>query len=704
MSLCCRQDDRRDAVRAMQGRVGLDYVEVDEERQQLSVHFLGKLPPELAENKPGIERHLRLEGGQRIRDIRIVDVDPVVDPDELSDDHLVVRLDRLGDFSTYTLRLAGVDHVDPRYDHLDFSFHLDCPRDLDCAPVCPCGPPVLAEPAIDYLAKDYASFRRLILDRLAILLPGWSERHVPDIGIALVELLAYAGDYLSYHQDAVATEAYLDTARRRISVRRHVRLVDYRLHEGCNARALVCVQVSAGLSLDPARTAFVTGLDEVLGSHPTVLEWDDLRDVPPNAYDVFEPMRRQTIHLRPAHNEIRFYTWGDRECCLERGSTSATLLDTWVGTPAPTGEAAAAVAAVAAGSPRCTDPTRALQLEPGDLLVIEEVIGPETAVPADADPTHRHPVRLTRVTRREDPVVRTADDRPTPYVEVEWGPADALPFPVCICTIGPSPDCRFLDGVSVARGNVVLVDHGRTTGPEDLGGVPTLRTEALCLCADHPGDVRTVAGAHEMHLGSVPLTFRQPLPADRNAAGRRVAAARLMHQDVRAAVPQVRLVSEPPQRWRPRYDLLASGGGDPHFVVEIDDEGVANLRLGDGELGMQPTAGTAFSARYRVGNGTSGNVGAEAICHLVLDGHRRSGLTVTVRNPLPAAGGTDAEPTADAKLFAPHAASGSSGRSPPPTTARSPSATPRCSGPLPRCAGPGAGTRRTSPSTPSAPF
>ena len=35
------------------------------------------------------------------------------------------------------------------------------------------------------------------------------------------------------------TEAYLDTARRRISVRRHVRLVDYPMHEGCNARAWV---------------------------------------------------------------------------------------------------------------------------------------------------------------------------------------------------------------------------------------------------------------------------------------------------------------------------------------------------------------------------------------------------------------------------------------------------------------------------------
>ena len=72
-------------------------------------------------------------------------------------------------------------------------------------------------------------------------MPEWRERHVPDIGITLVELLAYVGDHLSYYQDAVATEAYLGTARQRISVRRHARLVDYQMHEGCNARAWVTI-------------------------------------------------------------------------------------------------------------------------------------------------------------------------------------------------------------------------------------------------------------------------------------------------------------------------------------------------------------------------------------------------------------------------------------------------------------------------------
>jgi hypothetical protein len=63
--------------------------------------------------------------------------------------------------------------------------------------------------------------------------------------VALVETLAYVGDHLSYTQDAVASEAYLGTARRRTSLRRHARLLDYALHDGCNARVFVTLEVTA---------------------------------------------------------------------------------------------------------------------------------------------------------------------------------------------------------------------------------------------------------------------------------------------------------------------------------------------------------------------------------------------------------------------------------------------------------------------------
>jgi hypothetical protein len=571
-------------------------------------------------------------------------VDPVVDPDPERDDCLVVKLDKYGDFSTYSLRLTGLETIDPRYDHVDFSFKINCPSDLDCVPACTCEPPVLPEPEINYLAKDYASFRQLLLDRIAVLVPDWKERHAADLGIALVELLAYTGDYLSYYQDAVATEAYLDTARRRVSVRRHVRLVDYFLSEGCNARAWVFAEVSADLALDPVDTAFLTGFNNALPAPQTVLTWDDLRDVPVQAYEVFEPLvpdRGLKIQLYAAHNEIHFYTWGERECCLERGSTSATLVD---GRAAPSG-----VRRTAASRKK----TRTLQLKPGDVLIFEEVLGPRTGLPADADPTRRHPVRLTRVTPGEDPITCAKEGRPTLYVDIEWAPEDALPFPFCISAIGAAPDCRYLLNVSVARGNVILVDHGRTHGPETLGRVPTLRTDAECECADEPGDIQIIPGPFHPALGKTPLTFREPLSTDDPDKKAWKSAVSVLTQDVRLALPQVSLVSQPSEPWEMRYDLIESSQDDWHFVAEIDNEGVAHLRFGDGELGSQPPAGMDVTATYRVGNGAAGNVGADSISRLVLTQTRLSGVSVTVRNPLPARGGTDPEPMAEAKLFAP---------------------------------------------------
>ena len=152
---------------------------------------------------------------------------------------LVIRTTSSGDFSRYTLRLVASpgsheppDKFDPLLSSIEFSFKVECPTDFDCAAPLPCAPAPVDTPRIDYLAKDYEGFRRLMLDRLSLLTPGWTERSAADAGVALVELLAYAADNLSYRQDVIANEAYLNTARQRISVRRHARLVDYLLARG----------------------------------------------------------------------------------------------------------------------------------------------------------------------------------------------------------------------------------------------------------------------------------------------------------------------------------------------------------------------------------------------------------------------------------------------------------------------------------------
>jgi hypothetical protein len=650
MSTCCQQDVRRETVREMGGWYGLDYAELGNAAKTVNVVFLGKLPPELRQKKQGLQQFLTLTGGARITGIQITKVDPVTSDDPGVDEFLALTLSATGDFSTYTIGLAGVANVDPRYATSSFSFKIDCPSLVDCVPACQCAPQVFDEPAINYLVKDYGSFFQLIMDRMATLVPSWQETHAADMAVMIAELFAFTGDYLSYYQDAVATETYLETARQRISVRRHARLVDYRMNEGCNARAWVVVKTSSDLDLDASVCSFITGMNAALRGLPTILTWDDLAQIPSSDYEVFEPLQPANapgskIPLVAAHNEIDFYTWGELQCCLEIGSTSATLLDQWIAPAAPAAEKANAHDA-AAGN------TRTLRLQPGDVLIFEEVIGPGTGAPADADPAKRWVVRLTSVTPDVDPVLQT-NGQPTPIVTVTWGSQDALPFPVCISAMGPAPACQLIPNISVARGNVVLADHGRTQPPEALGQVPSLHTNAQCLCENQPGDVAIVPGAITPRLSQAPLTYAQPLPADNAVKGTFVSAAHLLQQDVRKADPEIQLASSPAENWSATYDLIQSEPSDANFVVEIDNDGYANLRFGDGDLGLQPAAGMSFTATYRVGNATAGNVGAESITRLVLKSERISGVSLSLRNPLPASGGTDPEPIAETKLYAP---------------------------------------------------
>jgi hypothetical protein len=673
VSLDCGVAKRRKKLFKNDKWNGIDFLDVAEDQLSLCVHFFGEIPKGIT------PENIRIEGGQRIRDIRATDVS--IDPaDEDADDCLHITLDRFGDFSTYRLCLieapppadekvaekhkyGPLSGLDPRYSCLDFTFKAGCASDFDCRPVDECPPETLPAPEVNYLAKDYASFRQLMLDRLALTMPEWRERHVPDIGITLVELLAYAGDHLSYYQDAVATEAYLDTARLRTSVRRHVRLVDYRMHEGVNARAWVTVETSADLLGKAAEGFyFITGFPNVPASSGCVVREDDLANVPHGRYEVFEPLTAhpgQEFNFRAAHSTIHFYTWGDTECCLPQGATRATLLDEKSKTPADAPKPYAAhpnlPPSADGGEPR------ELHLECGDVLIFEEVIGPTTGKEADADKTHRHAVRITRVTQSVD---RLCD---TNVVEIEWGVEDALPFPFCLSARLPAPDCSIKEDISVAHGNVVLVDHGRLVGEHETYG-PVDKKETIGECACEGSVIETTDIPHKFtaELHERPLTYSEPLAPC-------ASAARSIEQDPWRAIPALALVEDDNAVeddkagavWRPQYDLLSSGSDDRHFVVEIDDARKAKLRFGDGELGRMPAVGTDFRpiARlddfsrhgYRVGSGPDGNVGRDTITYIVLRKETWSGISVMPRNPLPARGGTAPEPVAMAKLLAPTA-------------------------------------------------
>ncbi|HEX8448121.1 MAG TPA: hypothetical protein VF652_00900, partial [Allosphingosinicella sp.] len=659
--LRCETDGaRRERVRQEELN-GIDYVEVDCAQTELTVYFLGPVPEWIE------ARHVRIEGGARERGIEVVGLRIEPSEDRGLDGAMIVRVDRPGDYSTYRLRILGRDgeggpidappaDFDPRYVSAAFSFKASCGSDLDCAEAPACPPPAFAEPDVDYLAKDYAGFRRLMLDRLSLTLPDWCEPHAPDLMITLVELLAYVGDHLSYHQDTVGAEAFLETARKRISVARHARLVDYRLHEGCNARAWIAFEVSEPeLVLDAADVAFVTAWP---GRADAMLKAQDLGRDLPGPCVLFEPLLppgTARFTLRSARNRIDFYDWGEEGCCLPAGSTRATLRDPGELPPPPQDKPEEGCYCPGREPPPDTrreiDDGRwhRLKLVPGEVLIFEERLGPRTGIAADADPSRRHAVRLTRATPALDPLTGTL------LYEIEWCVEDALPFPLCLSATRDPPDCDPIRDVSVARGNVVLADAGCRLC-EDLGEVPAKRVERRCEDDCDAAEIRSLAGRYRPRLSRGEPTFASPYAPVTPAGGgcRGASASAALSQDPRACFPELTLTERsadgPGHVWRARRDLLASGAGDRHFVVEMDEDRVAWLRFGDGVNGRAPEAGQSFRAFYRVGSAISGNVAAEAVRQIVFRNDYPDGVAIAVRNPLPARGGTPPEPPERAKL------------------------------------------------------
>ncbi|CAN92257.1 hypothetical protein sce2098 [Sorangium cellulosum So ce56] len=646
---CC--DERRRAAVEAHGKLnGIDFLEVidraaanvADRQRELHVRFI-KAPDAALEQAVGNgDLEVRIDGGVRITQIGVASAEiKAVGGEKV----LVVRVTEPGDYSTYTLRLCDRDgdpyvkDFDPLLSAIDFSFKVECPSDFDCAP-----PRVSREarreaPAIDYLAKDYASFRRLMLDRLSLLLPGWREQNPADIGVTLVELLAYVGDHLSYQQDAVATEAYLGTARRRVSVRRHARLVDYAMHDGCNARVWIQIRLTSDafnikLPLGTRVYTDVAGISPRVapdGVDPRKLGRDEQRLLEAGAA-CFETA--EEVVLFDKHKELPFYTWGQRACCLPRGATEATL---------------------AGWQP---------DLKEGMVLMFEEVVGPRTGQPADADPAHRHAVRLTRVEKGSDPLggrfLDSPSDAALDVTIIAWDVADALPFPLCISA--QLDGGEYLDKVSVARGNIVLADHGVTLFDEPLDPVPfpdlRLAPPAASGCDRcEPCEPWVPPARYRPYLAAGPITQAATITLvegnERRVTGfdPKAPAAAAMTWTMDQVRPAVFLRIGDAWDWYPQRDLLSSDAFARDFVVEVDDDGRAALRFGDDRNGARPAPGTTPVARYRVGNGAVGNVGAEALAHVATSDDRIEGA----RNPLPAKGGVDPESVERVRQVAPSA-------------------------------------------------
>ncbi|HEY2160876.1 MAG TPA: hypothetical protein VGH24_06175 [Solirubrobacteraceae bacterium] len=624
---CTDEDARRSLLAASETVHGIDYLEVSANQLRLDVHFVAKQTATGTANLKtvldaiaGVPANVRITGGERVRHFKIEKVQRL-------GERLVVTVDQPGDFSTYTLALTHPS-LDPAYAAVQFSFKAGCPSRFDCRGDCYCDPPDLPAPAIDYMAKDFDSFRQALIDRLPAVSPDWLERNQADLGIALLELLSYAGDQLSYLHDAVSNEAYLSAARQRISVRRHARLLDYLIDEGASARAFVVAKVSQKCTI-PAKTQLLTKrvlpFGGLLPPLPAVLQpgSDVLAERTRTEADaIFETL--VDAALAPSLSPITIHTWDLGDCCLPVGTTTLDLEgDLWFDTTGNTRQ-------------------DAWRLRAGGFLVVEEILGVPTLLPGDADPTHRQVVRLTGAEAVADPLV------PGPLTRVTWAPEDALTFPLCVSARDPE---GVLTTVAAAHGNVLVADHGERReqwwpmepvapggGGPAPGGLQRGPRPTSFLLQEGPESVwrltRQADGSYTLPDGPVATMYEIPAK---------------LKLDVTVVSPT--LVST---GFQLADDLIDAGMFTREFVAEVTNDGRARIRFGDGTNGLQPADGSFVHTVYRVGRGRVGNVGAETLVHLLFDPPPAvKPPIVELRNPLPARGGADPETISQVKVSAP---------------------------------------------------
>jgi hypothetical protein len=239
----------------------------------------------------------RLRGGASAGQVRVNQVLAGLVPNQLR-----LRVGLIGDYSTYTLSInfAGID---PLLSEIDFKFRPAC-FNMNCAGSDPFPAPAVV-PDIDYLAKDFDSFKHTLICAMQQRVPNWQPTSEADMDQVLIDLIAADADELSDFQDRTLNEAFLATARKRVSLARHARLMDYHIHQGNQASSWLALKVQAA-TVVPIRTGVWTNEN-----------WQD------KGSQAF--VTTSAVSCNPLLNSLQLYTWGGASrrdaCCFNKNST-----------------------------------------------------------------------------------------------------------------------------------------------------------------------------------------------------------------------------------------------------------------------------------------------------------------------------------------------------------------------------------------------
>ena len=170
-----------------------------------------------------------------------------------------------GGFEPYRLTVthvppaAGPDQLDPFSSSVVFDFKQACETGFDCEhhPGCVHDPGV--DFPVDYLARDFGSLRRALLDFAAQRHPDWREPIAADFGVMMLEIMAALGDEFAYAQDRYDAETRFGSATQRASLFANARLVEYSPDVGQPAGGEVVVTASGAGTVPADAVVYAAG-------------------------------------------------------------------------------------------------------------------------------------------------------------------------------------------------------------------------------------------------------------------------------------------------------------------------------------------------------------------------------------------------------------------------------------------------------------
>lgn len=598
--------DRLGEVLASSTLNGIDYVSVSPTQTTLKVHFLNAVA------LSGNATSATITGGETIPEVKVPNLTAANWGTENGRPVLTFTVTAPGDFSIYTLEVSNVG-LDPFFAKSKFSFKANCPSDLDCKPPeTECPNEDVELPLIDYLAKDFLSFRQALLDFSAQKYPDWKERSEADFGMMFLEALAGLADDLSYYQDRVAWEPMIETATERRSIVRLARLVDYEPKPAAASHVLLQLDVKV-------LTASITG---GLGFTATTAEGYKLYFEAGNglldsktgklAKETF------TVDARWNRGKLKPYIWDKSQACLFAGST-----EMWI-----------------EGH--------------GHGLTVGLAILIDTPAFSSADPPVREVIHLSEVIEETDPVFLDAGN-PRKVTHLIWDSSEALKYDHPLFWTPDEAKDHNNDPVrTVLAGNLVPATHGQTVVehfaiPNDKGKLPAGAPKGTQLAFVRTGPNDTPESPTPLYLYTLqqaPLAWL--LRTD--TAG----SQSMPHPEI--SIKQIGTGSPPEWSWLrsllnaelfqtaftvdPAKYIKTTTNYDNSVSHEYDGDQGDTIRFGDGVFGEIPDEGAVFKATFRIGGTAVGNVARDSITGLGKDALL---LVDSVTNPFAATGGADVE-------------------------------------------------------------